>query len=82
MSTGAGHRPEVLQLAGVYNATVIDVAPDAVLMEATGPEEKIDSLVQVLRTYGIKEMVRTGVVAMVRGPQVAQENDKVRELTA
>jgi acetolactate synthase small subunit len=38
--------------------------------------------VQVLRGFGIKEMVRTGVVAMVRGPQVAQESDKVRELTA
>jgi acetolactate synthase I/III small subunit len=36
-------------------------------MEATGPEEKIDSLVQVLRTYGIKELVRTGVVAMTKG---------------
>ncbi|HKC75268.1 MAG TPA: acetolactate synthase small subunit, partial [Chloroflexota bacterium] len=36
VSTGAGHRPEVLQLAGVYNATVVDVAPDSVLMEATG----------------------------------------------
>ena len=67
VSTSAGHRPEVLQLAGVYNATVVDVAPDSVLMEATGPEEKIDSLVQVLRTYGIKEMVRTGVVAMTKG---------------
>ena len=67
VSTSAGHRPEVLQLAAVYNANVVDVAPDSVLMEVTGPEEKIDSLVQVLRTYGIKEMVRTGVVAMTKG---------------
>lgn len=67
VSTNAGHRPEVLQLAGVYNATVVDVAPDSVLMEATGPEDRIDSLVQVLRGYGIKELVRTGVVAMTKG---------------
>lgn len=67
VSTSAGHRPEVLQLATVYNANVVDVTPDTVLMEATGPEDKIDSLIQVLRTFGIKEMVRTGVVAMSKG---------------
>jgi acetolactate synthase-1/3 small subunit len=67
VSTTAGHRPEVLQLATVYNANVVDVTPDTVLMEATGPEDKIDSLIQVLRTFGIKEMVRTGVVAMSKG---------------
>ncbi len=66
-TSSSGQRPEVLQLASVYNATVVDVAPDSVLMEATGPEDKIDSLVQVLRSYGIKEMVRTGVVAMTKG---------------
>lgn len=67
VSTSAGHRPEVLQLATVYNANVVDVTPDTVLMEASGPETKIDSLIQVLRTYGIKELVRTGVVAMTKG---------------
>jgi acetolactate synthase-1/3 small subunit len=67
VSAGTGRRPEVLQLAGVYNAAIVDVTPDTVLMEATGPEDRIDSLVQMLRTYGIKEMVRTGVVAMAKG---------------
>ncbi len=66
VSASAGHRPEVLQLASVYNATVVHVTPDAVLIEATGPEDKIDALVSVLRTYGIKEMVRTGVIAMTK----------------
>jgi acetolactate synthase-1/3 small subunit len=64
VSTSAGHRPEVLQLATVYNANIVDITPDTVLMEATGTEDKIDSLVHVLRTFGIKELVRTGVVAM------------------
>jgi len=66
VSASAGHRPEVLQLASVYNATVVHVTPDAVLIEATGPEDKVDALVSVLRTYGIKEMVRTGVIAMTK----------------
>ncbi len=67
VSTSMGRRPEVLQLAEVYKATVIDVAPESVLVQATGAEETIDSLVQVLRGYGIKEMVRTGIVAMAKG---------------
>jgi len=66
VSASAGHRPEVLQLASVYSATVVHVTPDAVLIEATGPEDKVDALVSVLRTYGIKEMVRTGVIAMTK----------------
>jgi acetolactate synthase-1/3 small subunit len=66
VNAGAGHRPEVLQLASVYNATVVHVTPDAVLIEATGPEDKVDALVSVLRSYGIKEMVRTGVIAMTK----------------
>src|ERR671933_555010 len=70
-------RSEIIQLADIYRARVVDVAPNSLIVEVTGTPDKIDSLVQVLRGFGIKEMVRTGVVAMVRGPQVAQENDKV-----
>src|ERR687884_720611 len=75
-------RGEIIQLADIYRARVVDVAPNSLIVEVTGTPDKVDSLVQVLRGFGIKEMVRTGVVAMVRGPQVAQESDKVRELTA
>jgi acetolactate synthase-1/3 small subunit len=75
-------RGEIIQLADIYRARVVDVAPNSLIVEVTGTPDKIDSMVQVLRGFGIKEMVRTGVVAMVRGPQVAQESDKVRELTA
>src|SRR5579883_1726432 len=75
-------RGEIIQLVDIYRARVVDVAPNSLIVEVTGTPDKIDSLVQVLRAFGIKEMVRTGVVAMVRGPQVAQESDKVRELTA
>ncbi len=75
-------RGEIIQLADIYRARIVDVAPNSLIVEVTGTPDKIDSMVQVLRGFGIKEMVRTGVVAMVRGPQVAQESDKVRELTA
>jgi acetolactate synthase-1/3 small subunit len=54
-------------LAGVFRARVVDVAPTAIVIEITGTEDKIDGLLDVLRHYGILEMVRTGRVAMSRG---------------
>ena len=75
-------RSEIIQLADIYRARVVDVAPNSLIVEVTGTPDKVDSMVQVLRGFGIKEMVRTGVVAMVRGAHVPQEADKVRELTA
>jgi acetolactate synthase-1/3 small subunit len=52
---------------GVFRGRVIDVAPDSVTVEITGTEDKIDGLLEVLRPYGVLEMVRTGIVAMKRG---------------
>jgi acetolactate synthase I/III small subunit len=60
-------RSQVLQLAQVFRARVIDVSATSVMIETTGAEEKIDKLVEVLRPYGILEMARTGRVAMARG---------------
>jgi acetolactate synthase I/III small subunit len=60
-------RFEVVQLADIYLAKVVDVCPESMILEVTGPESKIDSIVDMLQPYGILEMVRTGLVAMVRG---------------
>lgn len=60
-------RGEVMQLVHIFRARVVDVAPDSVIVEVTGTEDKIDSLVELLRPFGILEMARTGRVAMVRG---------------
>jgi acetolactate synthase-1/3 small subunit len=57
---------------------IIDVSPDSLVIETTGTEDKIDSLLEVLRPYGVVEMVRTGRVEMVRGagttPRVAAQS--------
>jgi acetolactate synthase-1/3 small subunit len=82
VSSKPATRSEIIQLADIYRARVVDVAPNSLIVEVTGTPDKVDSMVQVLRAFGIKEMVRTGVVAMVRGAQVPQESDRVRELTA
>ena len=57
---------------------MVDVAPDSLTIEITGGEDKIDGLLEVLRPYGVLEMVRTGIVAMRRGkgstPVAASDN--------
>jgi len=60
-------RSHVLELASVFRARVVDVAPESLTIEITGGEDKIDGLLEVLRPYGVLEMVRTGIVAMRRG---------------
>ena len=60
-------RAEIMQLVDIFRAKAVDVAAESLTIEITGPEDKVDSLVQLLRPFGIKELVRTGRVAMVRG---------------
>jgi acetolactate synthase-1/3 small subunit len=66
-------RAEILQMVDVFRGKVLDVATGSILIEVTGEEDKIDSLVSVLKGYGIKEMVRTGKVSMVRGTIATRE---------
>jgi len=60
-------RAEISALADIFRARVVDVAPDSLIMEITGTEDKIESLNELLRPFGILEMVRAGQVAMLRG---------------
>ena len=60
-------RSEVLQLCDVFRARAVDVAPEAIIVEITGTEDKIEGLLEVLRPFGIIEIARTGRIAMVRG---------------
>jgi len=61
------NRSEILQLVDIYRAHIIDVAMDSLVIQITGPEDRVESLIRLLENFGIKEMVRTGRVAMVRG---------------
>jgi acetolactate synthase-1/3 small subunit len=62
-----GSRSEVMQIVETFRARVVDVSLDTLTVEVTGTEDKIDGLFQVLKPFGVVEMVRTGRVAMVRG---------------
>jgi acetolactate synthase-1/3 small subunit len=63
-------RHQVLETANIYRARIVDVSVDSVVIEATGSEEKIASLIRLLEPAGIKELVRTGLTAMGRGGEI------------
>jgi acetolactate synthase-1/3 small subunit len=67
VKAGPEQRAEVNNLAAIFRARIVDVAMDSVIVEATGTEEKIEGMIELLRPIGILEMVRTGQVAMTRG---------------
>jgi acetolactate synthase-1/3 small subunit len=71
-------RAQVMQLVEVFRARIVDVGPESLVIETTGTEDKVDSLVDVLRPYGLIEMVRTGRVAMARGSQPSAREDRFR----
>jgi acetolactate synthase-1/3 small subunit len=70
---GDANRAEVIKIVELYKGRVVDIAPDSVIVEATGTEGEIDALVALLRGYGIKELVRTGAVVMLRGAGSIEE---------
>src|SRR5574338_268136 len=72
---GPERRAEVNGLAEIFRARIVDVAADSVIVEITGTEDKIESMIELLRPIGIVEMVRTGQISMTRGV-----NDGVRRM--
>ncbi len=68
-------RTEVLQLATIFRVSVVDVGAESMTFEVTGDESKIDALIELMRQYGVREVMRTGKVAVLRGSLVAGEVD-------
>jgi acetolactate synthase-1/3 small subunit len=81
VSADREHRPSLMQLAEVFGARVVDVAPSSIVIEMAGSEAKIDGLLDVLRPYGVLEMVRTGRVAMARGIGSSPANSRGPQAT-
>ncbi len=63
------HRAEILRIADIFRARVVDVTQVSYTLEATGDEGKIEAMIELLRPLGIQELVRTGKVAIARGPK-------------
>jgi len=66
-------RDEVLRVAEIFKARVVDVGPKTLTLEVTGAEDKIDAVLRILRPLGIRELVRTGKVAMTRAEPRVKE---------
>ena len=73
VKVGDANRAEVLKLVELSKGRVVDVAGESVIVEVTGPESEVDQFVALVRTYGIKELVRTGSVVMSRGSSSIEE---------
>ena len=65
-------RSEIMQIVDVFRAKIVDVSVDSLIIEVTGDEEKIESLYALLRKFGIKELSRTGRIAMPRSARAGQ----------
>lgn len=73
--TPADKRAEVVQLVNLFRGRVVDVAKRSLLVELVGPEERLDAFIEVVKGYGIRELARTGVIAMTRGEQSLKKED-------
>ncbi|MEK7807132.1 MAG: acetolactate synthase small subunit [Chloroflexota bacterium] len=72
-----GNRGEIIQIVHLLRANVVDVGSQSVVIEITGEEDKINALYNLLQPFGILEMLRTGLVAMVRGQSNGRTSDSV-----
>ncbi|MDM7935220.1 MAG: acetolactate synthase small subunit [Methanothrix sp.] len=72
VSADRDKRGEIIQIANIFRANIIDVSSRSMIIEVTGDEEKIDAIIALLRQFGIKELARTGKVSMVRGMRVVR----------
>ncbi|HMP17373.1 MAG TPA: acetolactate synthase small subunit [Gemmatales bacterium] len=82
VNTSGTNRAEVLLLCQAYEGKLVDITSTSVVIEVTGPPEKIDSFISLMEPFGIIESVQTGVVAMARGAEAVTVNPPLVEAVA
>lgn len=76
-------RSEIMQIVDIFRANIVDVAPNSIIVEVTGDEEKVDSLHELLKGFGVLELMRTGTIALDRGMRpIGQDVGKPRRRSA
>jgi len=78
----ASTRSEIIQIVDIFRANIVDVSPGSLMVEVTGDEEKVGSLVDLLRGFGIREIARTGRIALTRGAVGPLQVEEPREAKA
>jgi acetolactate synthase-1/3 small subunit len=69
VSATSSQRGEIAELADIFRGRIVDVAPEAVIIEISGQERKVEAFIELMRPFGIVELVRTGRIAMLRSQQ-------------
>ena len=77
--TGNGSRGEIRELVEIFRGKIVDVSPGHVMIEISGQERKLESFIDLVRPYGIIEMVRTGRVALLRADQDEESEEATEE---
>ena len=72
----ATSRSDILQIVNTFRAKVVDASPRALTIEVTGTEEKIEAMLELLRPFGVKELVRTGTVTLARKSELTLKKEK------
>jgi len=76
--TADGQRTEIRELVDVFRGRIVDVSPGHVMVEMSGQESKLEAFIDLMRPFGILEMVRTGRIAMLRADAVRVDTDSDR----
>ena len=72
-----GTRSEITDICNIFRGNVVDINNKTITLEITGPPDKIDAVINVLEPYGIKELARSGTVALKRGEQIKQDKKEI-----
>jgi acetolactate synthase-1/3 small subunit len=76
VNAGSQNRSEVLQIVNIFRAKIVDVSSRALVIEITGEANKVEALIALLKPFGIREIVRTGQIAMLRSMKKTAEDRK------
>ena len=83
VAASRGDRSELLQIVDIFKAKIADVSPDAMVLEMSGPEDEVETFLELIRPFGIKEVARSGTVAMAKGRdlRVSSRHQQRRSVT-
>lgn len=79
VKTDAGTRSQIFEISQIFRASVVDVSPEATIMELTGKSSKLDGFITMLMPYGVMELARTGVTAISRGAACIKDECDYKE---
>jgi len=74
-----GNRADIISVSNIFRGNIVDINNKSITIEITGPPDKIDAAINVLEGYGIKEMARSGTVALKRGEQVKGDKKELQQ---